>query len=223
MMEFLSLILSQENIPGHFIVVTRRNPELLFNEVTGFEEDVCLELKCLKLEEAKPFLLSRTNVTRDKNVESDAECLCEELGRLPLALEQAGAYIRTRRLPNFSDYLEQYKAKRLQLLSLQPERATGNDSPERLAVHTTWLINMEYMKKSPNGQAAVRFMNACSFFDGNEIQEKLINAGTPEVENVAFRQCVSSPLGCREVLKLLTDFSRMSKRAVSALILWSRN
>jgi parallel beta-helix repeat protein len=205
MMEFLSFP-SQENFFGHFIVLTRRNPKRLVNEVSIVEEDFCLQLKCLHSEEAKQFLFSRTNVIRDENVESVAECLCEELGRLPLALEQAGAYIQTRGC-RLSLYLEQYKAERLRLLSRQQARAAGNDSSERLAVHTTWLINMEYMKKNPDGQTAVRFMNACSFFDGNEVQEELINVGSPEVENVAFRQCVSSPLGCREVLKLLTDFS----------------
>ncbi|CAB4038081.1 Stress-induced-phospho 1 [Paramuricea clavata] len=204
-MEFLSFP-SQENIFGHFIVLTRRKPKRLVNEISVVEEDFCLQLKCLHPEEAKQFLFSRTNVIRDENVESAAECLCEELGRLPLALEQAGAFIQTRGC-RLSLYLEQYKAERLQLLSRQQALAAGNDSSERLAVHTTWLINMEYMKKSPDGQAAVRFMNACSFFDGNEVQEELINIGTPEVEDVAYRKCVSSPLGCREILKLLTDFS----------------
>ena len=207
MMEFLSFP-SKENILGHFIVITRRNP-LLVSDVSGFKEEVCLELKCLKLEEAKQFLLSRTNVTRDENVESDAECLCEELGRLPLALEQAGAYIRTRRYPNFSDYLTRYKAEHLRLLERQKARATGKESSnsERLAVHTTWLINMEYIKKSPDGQAAVRFMNACSFLDGKEVQRILINPGKPEVEDVAYRTCVSLPSGWRDVLNPLTDFS----------------
>ena len=31
--------------------------------------------------------------------------------------------------------------------------------------------------------------------------------GTPEVEDLVYRNCVSSPLGCRQILKLLTDFS----------------
>ncbi|CAB4030342.1 Stress-induced-phospho 1 [Paramuricea clavata] len=205
MMKFLSCP-SQENIFAHFVVLTRRNPQRLVNEVSVFEIDSCLQLKCFQSQEAKQFVFSRTNVVREDNVESDVESLCEELGRLPLALEQAGGYIRTRGC-SFSMYLEQYKAERLRLLNRQSARASGNDSPERLAVHTTWLINMEYMKKSPDGQAAVRFMNACSFFDGNEIEKELINVGTPEVEDVAYRKCVSSPLGCLEILKLLTDFS----------------
>ncbi|CAB3992489.1 Hsp70-Hsp90 organizing 1 [Paramuricea clavata] len=205
MRRFLSFP-SQENFFGHFVVLTRRNPIRLFNEVSVFEDDSCLQLECFQPADAKQFLFSRSKVVRDENVENDAECLCDELGRLPLALEQAGAYIQIRRC-NFSTYLKQYKTERLRLLKRQRARAAGNDSSERLAVHTTWLINTEFIKKSPDGQAAVRFMNACSFLNGNEIEEELINVGTPEVEDVEYRKCVLSPLGCREVLNLLSDFS----------------
>ncbi len=210
MMKFLSFP-SQEDIFGHFLVLTRRNPDRLVNEVSVFEEDSCLQLKCFLSEEAKQFIYLRTAVNDDENVESVAECLCEELGRLPLALEQAGACIKMLRC-SLSSYLEQYKAERLRLLSQQPARpvSPGNESSTRLAVHTTWLINMDYMKRNPNGEAAVRFMNASSFFNGNEIEEELINVGTPEVEDVAYRKCVASPLGRRQVVKLLTDFSLFS-------------
>ncbi len=209
---------SQEDIFGHFLVLTRRNPDRLVNEVAVFEDDTCLQLKCFLSEEAKRFIYLRTAVNDDENVESVAECLCEELGRLPLALEQAGACIKMLRC-SLSSYLEQYKAERLRLLSQQPARpvSPGNESSARLAVHTTWLINMEYMKKNPNGKAAVRFMNASSFFNGNEIEEELINVGTPEVEDVAYRKCVSSPLGCRQVVKLLTDFSLFSYLEVDSI------
>ena len=207
MTRFLSLP-SQENIFGHFLVLTRRNPSLLVNEVSEFEENSCLQLKCFLSEEAKQFIYLRTGANSEENVESVAECLCEELGRLPLALEQAGAYIKMLSC-DLASYLEQYKTERLRLLNQQPARpvSPGNESSQRLAVRTTWLINMEYLRKSPNGQAAVRFMNACSYFNGNKIEEDLVNVGTPEVEDAVYRKCVSSPLGCRQVLKLLTDFS----------------
>ena len=207
MMRFLSFP-SQENIFGHFLVLTRRNPSLLTNKVSEFEENSCLQLKCFLSEEAKQFIYLRTGANSEENVESIAECLCEELERLPLALEQAGAYIKMLNC-DLASYLQQYKTERLRLLNRQPARpvSPGNESSHRLAVHTTWLINMEYMCKSPNGQAAVRFMNACSYFNGNKIQEELVNVGTPEVEDIVYRKCVSSPLGCRQVLKLLTDFS----------------
>ena len=207
MTKFLSFP-SQDNIFAHFLVLTRRNPSLLVNEVSEFEENSCLQLKCFLSEEAKRFIYLRTGADSEKNVESVAECLCEELGRLPLALEQAGAYIKMLNC-DLASYLEQYRTERLRLLGQQPARpvSPGNESSQRLAVHTTWLINMEYMSKSPNGQAAIRFMNACSYFNGNKIEEELVNVGTPEVEDLVYRKCMSSPLGCRQILKLLTDFS----------------
>ena len=207
MMEFLSFP-TGANIFGHFVALTRRNPIRLENEVAAFEKDCFLSLECLQSDEAIQFIFSRTKRVRDESAESIAESLCEELGRLPLALEQAGAYIFQMPLVSLSMYLEQYKIERLRLLSREKARAAdAGDSCERLAVHTTWIINMEYMKKSPNGQAAIRFMNACAFFDRNEIQEELINVGKPEMEDTVYRKCVSLPLGCYEVLKLLTDFS----------------
>ncbi len=180
MMKFLSFP-SRENIFGHFVILTRRNPNLLINEVSVFEENSCLQVKCFQTQEAKQFLFSRTGVNRDEKGESVAENLCEELGGLPLALEQAGACIKMLRC-SLSSYLEQYKAQRLQMLNQQPARpvSPGNESSARLAVHTTWLINMEYMKKNPNGQTAIRFMNACSFFNGDEIKEELVNVGKPK-------------------------------------------
>ena len=207
MMKLLSF-LSQRSIFGHLVVITRRSPNRLVNDISFIEEDYCLRLECFQPEEAKEFLLSRTDIKSDAKARSVAESLCEELGRLPLALEQAGAYIKMLPRCSLSSYLEHYKIKRLQLLEEQPARfVSDNESRDRLAVHTTWLINIEHMKKSPNGAAAVRFMNACSFFNGNEIDEDLINVGTPEVEDVAYRECVSLPLGRYQILKLLTDFS----------------
>ena len=202
-MKFLS-IFSQKNIFGRFVILTRRKPNLLVNEVSILEDRSCLRLKCFQSAEAKQFLLSRTGLTDDRN----AKLICDELGKLPLALEQAGTYIKMLSC-SLSSYLEQYRTERLQLLCHQQSRpiSPGNESPERLAVHTTWRMNMEYMKKSPNGQAAVRFMNACSFFNGNEIEDKLINVGRPEVEDEEYRKCVLSPLGRSQILKLLTDFS----------------
>ena len=207
MMKFLSFP-SQEYFYGHFLIVTRRNPNRLVNEISVLEKNSCIQLQCFQAEEARQFLFSRACVKRNENDESVAESLCDDLGRLPLALEQAGACINTLSC-TLSSYLEQYKNEHLQLLEQEEARSIspGNESPARLAVHTTWQINMEHIKKSPNGHAAVRFMYACSFFNGNEIEEDLINIGIPEVKDDEYRRCVSSPLGTRQVLKLLTDFS----------------
>jgi hypothetical protein len=142
----------------------------------------------------------------DKN-NSVAKELVEELGGLPLALEQAGACIKALSC-SLSDYLEEYKTERLKLLKRQKAQPVSlYESTERLAVHTTWLLNIKHIKESPDGAHAVRLMNAYAFLNPNEIEQELINVGDRPIEDKAFRDCVSSPLGCRRLIKLLSDFS----------------
>ena len=65
----------------------------------------------------------------------------------------------------------------MQLLSEHPRAKPlwEYESQNRLAVHTTWLLNFEYVKKSPQGELASKFLEASAFFAPNEIQEELIN------------------------------------------------
>ena len=81
------------------------------------------------------------------------------------------------------------------------------ESPERLAVHTTWLLNIKYIKESPHGMSAIRLMYAFAFLNPSEIEEELVNVGERPIEDKAFGDCMNSPLGRRQVIKLLTDFS----------------
>ena len=50
-------------------------------------------------------------------------------------------------------------------------------------------------------------MNAFAFLNPSEIEEELVNVGERPIEDKEFRDRVSSPLGCRQVVRLLTDFS----------------
>jgi tetratricopeptide (TPR) repeat protein len=72
---------------GHVIITTR-----LANFAGSFDP---LELDVLSLEDAATFLLERTDKQRQKTSDDAAvaRLLAFDLGRLPLALEQAGAYI----------------------------------------------------------------------------------------------------------------------------------
>jgi hypothetical protein len=93
-----------------------------------------------------------------------AEKLVQQLGGLPLALEQAGAYIKS--LPcTISQYLEHYDSQRLRLLNRQKATSVSvYDSPERLAVRTTWHLNFEHIKQTvDDGKAASRFLYASAF------------------------------------------------------------
>ena len=205
------------NGPGHILITTRRKPKIMTETIRGFKESQCLELECFNLEDGKEFVLKRTELKRNEETSAEAASLVETLGGLPLALEQACAYI-SHLSCSLSDYLEQYQKYSLGLLDAQgASSASLYGSLERLAVRTTWLVNFEYIKKSKNGDYAVRFLHACAFFNATEIQQELINSGKPPIEDEAYRDYVDTPLGSSHILQLLTDFSLFKKHKRSSL------
>ena len=133
-----------------------------------------------------------------------------------MALEQACAYIKYLGC-TLSAYLDLYEKQSLQLLNKKKATSPYGTSQERLTVHTTWLLNFEHIKKNENGMIAIRFINATAFMNPNEIQKELINVGEPRIDDKAYCDLVSSPLGSLEVMKLLTDFSLFKETHNSSL------
>ena len=168
------------------------------------------------------YLLHRQAILRFLNTysiypEPIADLLFQKLGGLPLALEQACAYIKYLGC-TLSDYLESYEKQSLELLSKRKASSPHEiTSDSRLAVRTTWLLNFERIRKEEHGMIAIRFLNASAFMNPNEIQRELINVGKPQVDDKEYCEHVSSLLGSREVLKLLTDFSLFKETHNSSL------
>ncbi|CAB4036920.1 Stress-induced-phospho 1, partial [Paramuricea clavata] len=208
----------QHDVSGHLLITTRRKPTALANDIRGFDEKCCLSLRCFEIEEGKEFLCRRIGVVSEEDVDIVAEKLVQQLGGLPLALEQAGAYIKSLRC-TISQYLELYDSQRLRLLNRQKAtRVSEYDSPERVAVRTTWHLNFEHIKQTvDDGKAASTFLYASAFLNPNEIQKDIINIGEPPVEDEEFGECVKTTLGRQQVLKLLTDFSLFKETLLSNL------
>ncbi len=202
---------------GHILITTRRNPKEMSKAIHGLRESQCLQLECFHPEDGKHFVFKRTGITCDEQSTAEASKLVQNLGGLPLALEQACAYI-TNLSCTLSSYLKQYEKYSLELLDEEnASTASQYQSPQRLAVRTTWLLNFEYIKQSKNGGIAVRFLNACAFFNPAEIQLELVNRGKPTIEDDAYRDFVESPLGSSYIFKLLTDFSLFQRNKISSL------
>ena len=202
---------------GHILITTRREPKVMGKIIRNFKESKCLQLGCFSPEDGKLFVFKRTGLICDTETSAKASKLVETLGRLPLALEQACAYVSNLSC-DLTEYVEHYKKFSLELLD--EENATSVtlcESPQRLTVRTTWLLNFDYIKKSTKGNIAVRFLHACAFFNSNEIQQELINPGKPPIEDEAYREYVDTQLGSSHILKLLTDFSLFKKGKSSSL------
>ena len=184
-MKFLSEVV-RHRILAACVLLTRRNESLLIEDVPSLAKERCLSLSCLDVEEAKQFLFQRTGISDDENASSMAQKIAEELGGLPLALEQAGACIKST-CCNFANYFEQYQKEHLRLLERRKAKpASVYEAPERLAVHTTWLLNISHIKESPDGMSAIRLMNAFAFLNPTEIEQELVNVGEPPIEDEVF-------------------------------------
>jgi tetratricopeptide (TPR) repeat protein len=81
--------------------------------------------------------------------------LVSELGCLPLALEQAAAYI-TDMQARFADYLTSFKSLRLVTLAKTHARAGRSSN----SVHTTWNLNLEAAKRESTASADVLYVSA---------------------------------------------------------------
>lgn len=142
----------------HHVLVTSRNPAF-----RGIAKP--LEVKVFERAESTAFLLERTGSEEQES----ANELADELGDLPLALEQAGAYIETAGL-SVSAYLERYRTHRAKLL------ARGNpssDYPDTVA--TTWSLAFEAVEvASPAGAA---LLNVLAFLAPDAIPKALIVEG----------------------------------------------
>ena len=89
-----------------------------------------------KQDESVEFLLKRTG----QNDRDGATNLARELGDLPLALEQAGAYIKETGI-SFPDYLDRFKKDRKKLL----RHSKPLNYPDTVA--TTWEISFQAVQK----------------------------------------------------------------------------
>ncbi len=137
-----------DNPQGHYLITSRaRNFDAI-----GVSSPIYLQ--GMHSDEGRTFAVRRTGRNQVSDLESTAiDNLVQELGGLPLALEQACAYIISKEVP-FAAYLVSYHAKKLQLLESAPPVAGGYPS----TVATTWSLNIEAVEDdSPCAAEILRY------------------------------------------------------------------
>lgn len=97
---------------------------------------------------------------------------------LPLAIDQAGAYLAETRC-GLSDYLEQYRTETERATLLKQRGNMGEDHPE--AVATTWSSFKKVKKANP---AAAELLQFCAFLSPDAIPLQVIIEGSPALGSV---------------------------------------
>jgi tetratricopeptide (TPR) repeat protein len=183
---------------GHILVTSRAQD---FQDL-GMTNPV--ELEPLNVDDATAFLLHRSN-RGDANVEEKdaAERLARELDGLPLALEQAAAYVVERRV-TFQRYVEGYHSRGLRLIE---ERLPALGSYSK-SVATTWLMNFDAVQEESSAAADVLLFSA--FLAPDAIPLELLTLGAPHLGPRVLQALARShddPLLAHDLLRPLGRFS----------------
>ncbi|MBU0519397.1 TIR domain-containing protein [bacterium] len=177
---------------GHVLITSR------YQAWGGTAES--LEVEKMDKDEAREFLLKRTK-QKDETV---ADAIAEELGYLPLALEQAGAYIE-RTGKSLQNYLELYRSKRTELFK------SGFASPTqdyKETITTTWTLSIaEATRKC---RAAEDFLSLCAYFAPDDIPLDVIAEGVEFLPD-ELAACAKDEVKFDEAITALMDYSLVTR------------
>lgn len=141
-----------------------------------------IEIEKMSMEEGTIFLLRRIKRCKSNaaletvtaTVREQAQAVVEAVDGLPLALDQAGAYIEETGC-SLSDYLKFYKTRRNRLLRTRGRDASGHPEP----VATTWSLSFERVERA--NPAAAELLRLLAFLHPDAIPESMIMGGASEL------------------------------------------
>jgi tetratricopeptide (TPR) repeat protein len=155
------------------------------------------------------FLLKRAKITAPTaNDQKFAAKLVQELDGLPLAIEQAGAYIAENQL-SIQEYLQLYQEERSALLA-QPSDSSTHDT-----VTVTFKPSFDKLKETdPVAANLLRFM---AFLAPNAIPEEIFKfSGDNLIENLqVLQRAATSSLSWIKVYSAATRYSLIKRDATS--------
>jgi tetratricopeptide (TPR) repeat protein len=184
---------------GH-ILLTTRDPSISTLahsiEVKQLEQDEAISLLLQHVYDLPSHALLQQVSQDDRAV---AETIAKEMGGLPLALDQARAYIEQTRC-GLAQYLEMYKQSRTRLLNWK--RRVSPDYSKTVA--TTWELAFEQVEQ--HNQGAADLLRLCAFLDPDSIPEALFTGGASELSPM-LQQLVEDAFLFNDAIDALRSFS----------------
>lgn len=185
---------------GHVLLTTR-------TRATGTLAH-SIEVEPMAVEDGASFLLRRCKILARSSAPSDlsdadykqAKALAQTLGGLPLALDQAGAYIEETAC-GLAGYHQLYQTQRQALLQWRGELAS-TDHPDSVA--TTWSLSFERIQHS--NAAAIELLCLFAFLAPDAIPEEMITDGASEL-GPTLQAVAADPLALNLAIRDLRKFS----------------
>lgn len=180
---------------------------------------VGMELAPMELQEGMLFVLRRAKLlspeatyehlqqfaVRMPSEYAAAEELVSLMGALPLALDQAGAYIEETGC-SVSNYLYHYEQQRIHLLDRRG--MLGGDHPH--SVTTTFLLAKEQVEQEQRMAADV--LHVCAFLHVEAIPEEFFVAGAPHL-GPELAALAADPSQFDQAIAVLRRFSLVQRHA----------
>ena len=188
---------------GHILLTTR-------SQVTG-RMARCIKVNKMKPEEGGLFLLRWANIialeaSLDAAPATDqikAVEISQIMDGLPLALDQAGAYIEET-ASSLSGYLNLYQNKNTVLLKRRGKLIS--DHPE--SVFTTWSHSFEKIQQA--NAAAAELLRFCAFLHPDSIPEEIIIEGAAELGPI-LQPVAADPFELNDAIGELLKFSLVQR------------
>ncbi len=175
------------HFPNGCIIITSRYPDW-----SGFAKEITLEV--FNESESINFLTLRTQQDDIKSF----SYLANELGYLPLALEQAGAYIKTNK-KSIASYYEMFKKYQIKLLNKSKKPISYHST-----VATTWEISFDQINNVL--PQAIELLNLCSFFSADNISIDIFSRSV-EYLDIELSEYINDSLKQDELFEILLQYS----------------
>jgi tetratricopeptide (TPR) repeat protein len=190
-------------VQGHLLLTTRAQAlGRLANriEVNALDQDAAA---LLILHRAGLLTLDASLAQADQEDQQVAEELSRQLGGLPLALDQAGAYLEETRC-SLQHYLALYMSHRAQLLQYRGGFAL--DHPDSVA--TTWSLSFASIEQ--RNALAADLLRVCSLLHPDAIPEELFLQGAVHL-GPALVAIETDPLAFNNALAAIQSFSLLRR------------
>ena len=163
-----------------------------------------MEVDTLGVMEGTQLLLSRAQrINASEDEINEATNLTVALGQLPLALDQAGAYIEEASY-SIREYRHLYQQHSYTLLACRGgQHASHPDS-----VVTTWSLSFEQVEQ--RDPAAAELLQLCALLPPDHISEELLITGAPHWP-AALRKAVANRFCFNQMFRTLLAFSLVKR------------
>jgi tetratricopeptide (TPR) repeat protein/transcriptional regulator with XRE-family HTH domain len=191
---------------GHILLTSRAQATGTIAQGLAVEKLAIQEGTLLLLRRAKLLDPEASLDHAPQTLRAASHTIVEALDGLPLAIDQAGAYIEEVGC-DLSAYLALFQRRRSALL----KRPSFVSSDYPFTVASTWSLSFQQVEQT--NLAAAELLRLCAFLDPDYIPEALLTDGASELGSV-LESTVSDPLLLNDAIQVLRRYSLIKRDPV---------